>query len=101
MDNCRIEVEMRQESRKKSKKRPTGDQQEADQGEEDIEPQVDLEGYEMPLTDGSAMFWADNIKQVTVRPAPAIGEEGPPQKEFLQPEKVTDTCSMYPSQLSA
>lgn len=56
------------------------------------EPQVKLEGQEMPFSDGSAMFWADMIKQVTIRDAPSRSGEQAPPKSFYEPQKVSITA---------
>lgn len=81
VDNCRIEVEMRNG--------PNINATEGEEPETPEEPQVQLEGQELPFSDGSALFWANTIKEVTVRPAPGVETTEPRQKSLYAPKKVS------------
>ena len=104
VDNARIEVELRSGSWSGSE--PEDESIFGDEEAEGIEDaagsgsnrsdasnsaQTDptLEGQEMPVSDGSALFWAEMIKQVRVRTAPTQdGGESATKKAPYAPSKV-------------
>ncbi len=92
MDNCRIEVELRADlpdlGEDEEDEEDEGGEDEVELGEEQAGPQMQYEGQEMPLTDGSAMFWADMVKLVQIRPAHSREGQNPPPKKLFAPQKV-------------
>lgn len=111
VDNCRIEVEMRNDflhDSDEEEEEQEGDiskeQEDAEQRGEKAETRMQYEGYEMPVADGSAMYWADMIKLVQIRAAPSQEGQSPPPKNLFAPQKVppklhphvTLACSMKP-----